>query len=126
MIGVDPSADRITDEGRREIGRPIASIGEDSAIVVDVLGQDVDAAGRNDEFDLPITVGHARHAGRLADPVAVPALPAGRLVLEVGLEYRLVFRGERRFLLRTPGLADIETTGTADRTPLAFEVRIFP
>ena len=109
----------------RQIGRPIASVGEDAAIVVDVLGQDVDAAAGDDELDLAVAVGHARHAGRLADPVAIPALPAGLLVRHIGLEDRLIFRRERRFLLRTPGLADVVPPGAADRQPLALQVRIF-
>src|SRR5262249_35644803 len=75
-------------------------------------------------FDLAIAVGHARHTGRQAGIGRCRALAADGLRLEIGLEDRLIFRSERRFLARSPGLARIKPHRAADHPPLTLEVGI--
>jgi hypothetical protein len=59
---VAPKADGIAEEGRLNCGRPLPPIGENAAIVVDVLNQNMSGARRHDEFDLAVAIGDARHA----------------------------------------------------------------
>src|SRR5580700_6226749 len=51
-------------------------------------------------------------------------LSAGGLILEVGLEYGLIFGGQWRLLCETPSFTRIELHGVADRMPLPLEVGI--
>src|SRR5215470_5462548 len=123
-VGIDPFADRVAEKGWLHSGGPIAPVGEDAAVVVDVLDQDVGGVRRYHELDLAIAIGNARHAGREAGIGRCRALAAGGLRLEVLVEYRLIFRRQWRLLPRSPRLAGIEPHRAADHPPLALEVGI--
>ena len=52
------------EEAQLPVSRPAASVGKDASVVVDVIYQDMEGLGRDDEFDFAIAVGHAGHSGR--------------------------------------------------------------
>ena len=89
---VDPFADGIAREGRLDLGRPVASVGINSAIVVDVIDQDIGDVGRDDDLHRFIDVHHARHARSEAVVSRVIALFAFGLRGHVGLVNSPVFR----------------------------------
>ncbi len=61
-VRIDPRADGITQEARLDVRGPVAPVGEDATIVVDVLDQDVGRVRRDHELHLAIAVGDPRHA----------------------------------------------------------------
>ena len=61
-VRIDPPADGISEVGRFELRGPIASIGIDATIVVDVLHHDVSGARRDDHLQRAVAIGNPRHA----------------------------------------------------------------
>src|SRR5262249_53382584 len=116
-ILVDPLADGCAQERWRQGVGPRAAVGEDSAGVGEMGGQNVEWSCRYEGIDLAITVGRAGHAGRPAKiGLVVIALSAfGR----VGIKDRLVLGRQRSLLSASP------PARTADRTPLSAEVWVF-
>ena len=55
-IFIDPIPDRIAQKRRFNIGRPITSVGIDSARVLDVVDQDIGGVLRNNQFDWLVRV----------------------------------------------------------------------
>ncbi len=134
-VGIDPSPDRIADEGRHDLLRPVAAVSEDATRVVNVFDQNVRRRRRHHEFGRSIRVDDARHSGRCAGVGHADALAAGRLVREVGFEARLVFRREGRLLCRAPSLGGVESVepaaqdardiGIGAAAPLPLQIGVF-
>src|SRR5205807_2101824 len=102
---------------RNRIG-PWPPVREDAAVVINVIDENVEGRRRDDEFDLAVAVGDARHAGRPAQIGHVArALTAFGLG---GIVDRLVLRRERGLLV-----GGIKTKLAAERAPLAAQVGIF-
>ena len=116
-ILIDPLADGRAEERWCQGLRPRATIRKDAAVVIDVVDQNVERPGRDDEFELAIAIGDARHARRPAQiGLVVIALSA---LVSVGIEDRLVLRRERSLLVARP------PARAADRAPLPAEVGVF-
>ena len=116
-VSVDPLPDGRTEERWCQVLMPRAAVREDSAVVINMVDQNMESFSRNDEFELAISVDDARHARRPAQiGFVVEALSA---FVGVGVEDRLVLRSERRPLVARP------PARAADRTPLSAEVGVF-
>src|SRR5262249_20887480 len=131
-VGIQPLADGISEEARLQVRGPIASIGEDSTIIVDVSHQNVGRSRCDDEFHLAVSIGGARHARRKARKGRGVALSAFTLFFQASLEDGLVLRRQRRLLSETRRLVGIEaravkTTGPeADQRALQVGARGSP
>src|SRR5438067_6912344 len=87
-----------------------------------MVGQNVGRLRRYDEFHLAIPIGNARHARR---PASISHVARALSAFGPdGLEDGLVLRRERSRRRSAPGLALVISPGTADRAPLAAEIRI--
>ena len=127
---IDPLADRVAREHRvrRHVLGPVAAVGMDAAIVVDVLNQDVRGVRRDDDFHRRIGVHDAWHAGRQAPVGRINALSALRLIGEVPLIDGLIFSRQRGFLQPAGRLGRVVAADAARAVgahPLALQVGIF-
>jgi hypothetical protein len=101
---VDPSADRITLISRLDCLGPVASIGEDSTIVVVGVDQNIRGIRCYDEFQRLKGDHHARHAARETLGAGGIALSALGLVRHAVLQDLLIFRRQRGLLTESPRL----------------------
>src|SRR5262249_1542928 len=127
-LAVDPSADGIAGKHRvvGHVRGPFASVGVDSAIVVNMLDQDVGRFGRHHDLHRRIGMHDARHAGRQAKIGRIVALSALCLVSEARLMDRPVLGRERRLLSPAGRLGGIVAAHAAiAANPLALEIDIF-
>ena len=129
-VGVDPFADRVAREGRRESRRPVAAVGVDAAEVVVPADQHVGGLRRDDEFQRAERHHHVGHAGRAAERGREIAEPALGLIGEALLQDGLIFRRQRRLLPEAPRLGLVVRRLAAkpahgEPLPLAGPIRIF-
>src|SRR5262245_54293615 len=129
-VRVDPFADAIAGEGRLNGCRPLASVGENSAMaLVNIIDQNIGGFRQQSDLHGFIALHHHWHAGRKAGRHRVTQ-SAGSAVGESALEFGLVFARQRSLLSPARWLSRIEW-GLADGSrdydpgPLACQCRIF-
>ena len=122
LLRIEPLADGVAEERRREARRPIAAVSKDAARPA-VRALDEGSLRSDDELERQNADHVAWHAVRQALVARIGALPAARLIGEARLKHRLIFGRERRALPQ-PGRPGRIPIAAANPAPLAAPVRI--